>query len=149
MLKPIDFDIFLKSQIGNAKNFTWSEALYLARFEIHCFPSSPQIFENIVKAAEKMQAIRDIFQKQIRVTSWLRPQKYNEEIGGSRNSSHLRGLACDFQVLGMDADSVRAALLPSLEKLNLRMEDFPRSNWVHIDLNCNDKTPIEKRFFKP
>lgn len=149
MLKPLDFDIFLKSPIGKTKNFTWSEALYLPKWEIHCFPTTQMVFENIEKTAEKMQAIRDIFAKSIRVTSWFRPTKYNEAIGGSKGSSHLRGLACDFQVLGIDADSVRAALFPSLETLNLRMENLPRSNWVHIDLNCNEKTPNEKRFFKP
>lgn len=146
---PHDFVLFLKSPIGNVKNFYWEEALYLPRWDIHCLPQSVEIFKNIEQTAGKMQNIRDFFEKQIRVTSWFRPPKYNEEIRGSKNSSHLRGLACDFQVLGMDADSVRAALLPSLEKLNLRMENLPRANWVHIDLNCNEKTPNEKRYFKP
>ena len=149
MLLPLDFIGFLKSPIGKAKNFTWSEALYLPRWDIHCLPQGAEIFANIEQAAEKMQTIRDIFDKSIRVTSWFRPPKYNEAIGGSKKSSHMVGLACDFQVLGMDADSVRSALLPSLETLNVRMENLPKANWVHIDLNCSTETPKEKRFFKP
>jgi Peptidase M15 len=140
---------FLKSPIGEAKDFTWSEALFLPQWKIHCIPDNEQILKNIERTAEKMQLIREIFGQKIRVTSWFRPEKYNETIKGAKASSHLLGLACDFQVIGVDADSARESIFPELERLNIRMENFPRSNWVHIDLNCTEKTPKEKRFFKP
>lgn len=149
MLKPLDFEVFLKSPIGRAKNFTWKEALYLSRWDVCIMPTNERVFFAIEIVAEKMQKIRDHLQKEIRVTSWFRPQKYNDEIKGAKSSSHLVGMACDFQILGMDADSVRLALFPKLDELNIRMENLPQSNWTHIDINCNEKTPKEKRFFKP
>lgn len=149
MLKPLDFEIFLKSPIGQSKNFTWAEALYLPRWEMHTLPTSPNVFLAIEKTAMKMQAIRDFLNKQIRVTNWFRPTKYNDFIGGAKGSSHIRGLACDFQVLGLDADTARGLVLPKLAEFEIRMENLPKSNWVHIDLNCDEKTSLDKRFFKP
>jgi len=149
MLLPLDFVSFLKNPIGKSKDFTWGEALFLPQWQIHCLPDSAEIFKNIERTAEKMQLIRDIFGQKIRVTSWFRPPKYNEAIRGAKSSSHIRGLACDFQIIGLDADSAREKILPELERLNIRMENFPRANWVHIDLNCTKETPKEKRFFKP
>ena len=70
----------------------------------------------------------------LRITSWYRPGAYNIEIGGARNSYHTKGLAVDFQPLGMDCDDARKELEPILEKLEIRMEKKPGSNWVHIDL---------------
>ena len=45
-----------------------------------------------------MQELRDRYGKPINVGSWYRTEKYNKKIGGSSNSLHLDGLACDFHV---------------------------------------------------
>jgi uncharacterized protein YcbK (DUF882 family) len=99
---------------------------------------------NIERVAMKMQTIRDYFGRPIYVTSWYRPEKYNELIGGSKNSWHMKGLAVDFLVQGLECAEVRDRLENKLEKWDLRMEDWPEANWVHVDLG----TVINKRYFK-
>ena len=148
-MRAVDFQDFLKSPIGKSKDFTWSEALYLPKWEIFTTPESEFVFYAIELVAEKMQIIRDIFGAPVQITSWYRPLVYNETVGGSKKSSHILGMAVDFNVLGRDADEVRTVLLPGLGKINVRMENLEGSNWVHIDANCTEKTPIEKRYFKP
>ena len=50
---------------------------------------------DIVKFAEMMQFLRDLLGKPIKVNSWYRTAHYNVSIGGSNNSIHLDGRACD------------------------------------------------------
>ena len=45
-----------------------------------------------------MQELRDKYGRPINVGSWYRTASYNKKIGGSSNSLHLDGLACDFHV---------------------------------------------------
>jgi len=149
MLKARNFQDFLKSPIGNSRNFIWSEALYLSKWQICVMPDHEDIYSAIELTAERMQKIRDFIGRPIKITSWFRPLVYNEEIGGAKRSSHLFGMACDFNVKDFTADDVRTLLRPKLEEFNIRMENLDGANWVHVDINCTEKTPIEKRYFKP
>ena len=79
------------------------------------------------------------------ITSWWRPKKYNDLIGGAKKSWHITGGACDFTCFGISADKIREILEPYLDDLDLRMEDLPGSNWVHLD----DKETDGARFFRP
>ena len=136
---------FLDSKIGDNKNFKWREALYLRSMDMYVLPDEDTAL-NIIATANKMQAIRDILGKPIKVTSWYRPEKYNAFIGSkSKTSYHIQGLACDFMVNGMLSDAVRELLLDFLDGLDIRMEDLPGASWVHIDLG----RVITNRFFKP
>lgn len=139
-----NFDSFLNTNIGECRHFKWREALYLPRWDIHALPDE-DIAMNIMATAYKMEAIRNIFGKPIIVTSWYRPNEYNLQIGGAKNSYHLQGLACDFYIKGYRSDSVRELLLDFLSRLDIRMEDLPGANWVHIDLG----DVVNSRFFKP
>ena len=64
------------------------------------------------------------------------------------NSPHKTGHAIDFHVLGYEGKEgcakIRAAILPHLEELGLRMEDLD-GGWVHLD----DLAVVHQRFFKP
>jgi hypothetical protein len=139
----------LASPIGEAKNFFWHEALWCPQWQVYALPNDIKIVDNIVQTALKMQHIRNLLQKPITVTSWYRPELYNQLIGGSKKSAHMQGLACDFQIKGMPAQKVRDVLKFKLKDLNIRMEDLSDANWVHIDLRCEADMSNEKRFFKP
>lgn len=54
--------------------------------------------ERLFLFLDMMQELRDRYGKPINVGSWYREEKYNKKIGGSSNSLHLDGLACDFHV---------------------------------------------------
>ena len=49
----------------------------------------------VVGFANMMQELRDWYGKPLNVSSWYRTPAFNREIGGSSNSAHLDGRACD------------------------------------------------------
>jgi peptidoglycan hydrolase-like protein with peptidoglycan-binding domain len=130
-----------------AKNFntaipgsslTWHQALYLPSWGRHAKPSDvtntsmDTVLANIEKQAAALQKVSDHFGKSINVHCWLRPPKYNAQIGGAGNSAHLRGTATDFDMPGLTAEAVRKELkahpgiYPGTGENNV--------SWVHIDL---------------
>lgn len=62
------------------------------------YPSHEQV-SNITKVAQHMQKFRDVVKMEIRITSGIRSKKYNDLVNGSENSYHLKGLACDFELI--------------------------------------------------
>lgn len=140
---------FLKFPIGTSEFFLWHEALLLPQWNTFALPPSLEVEQNIIETAKRMDLIRVHFHRPIVVTSWYRPLKYNAHVGGSTHSQHLLGRAVDFSVQGLSCDYVRAVLQHRLEDFNIRMENLPGSDWVHIDTNCTDNMPRIRRFFNP
>lgn len=139
--------IDLIDSIGDSANFKWHEALWLGEAGFHVFPLNMEVYLNLMATAKVMQEIRDtVFMCPMKVTSWYRPESYNLLIGGAKKSRHIKGLACDFQVFGMDIKDAKEELKLHLEELNIRMENNGRGNWIHIDLSAPGRSG---RFFKP
>lgn len=140
-------EVKLDDLIPGSAHFRWREALFFREWQVYCYPTE-QIYKNIIKTAHMLDAIRgQCGNKPITVKSWWRNQPYNSDIGGRHLSSHLEALAVDFTVATITCDKVREILMPSLMRLNMRMEDSPNSPWVHCDLRT--PPPGGKRFFKP
>ena len=57
-----------------------------------------------VKELRHIQKIRDHFGKPVIITSGLRCNKYNSEVGGDPNSRHKTGYAVDFVIKGLTDD---------------------------------------------
>lgn len=139
-----------------SKYFTWKELLFLPSWGEYHTPSQTEQ-NNLIKLVTVMDKIREIIGKPIKVHVCIRPKHanipgsvhhgkdYNGLIGGAKNSAHISGLAIDWSCPGLDCDDIRTTLKPLLTQLNVRMEDKPNSNWVHIDL----MPPRPNRFFKP
>jgi uncharacterized protein YcbK (DUF882 family) len=128
-----------------APDFRWREALYLPRWEIYAVPPK-EVRQRILEFAPKVQKARNILGVPMLVMSWWRPKVYNPLVGGAPGSAHKEGGALDFIARGIGCDQVIEILYPHLEELGLRMEDKPKSNWVHLD----DRYPGPSgRFFKP
>jgi uncharacterized protein YcbK (DUF882 family) len=128
-----------------SKYFTVKDALYLPRWQKMYLPSKEEM-ASILKMAEVMDKIRDFVKAPINVHCWTRSLSYNKLVGGAEHSMHLHGLAVDWDC-GGDCDHTRQFILPMLPVWNVRMEDLPKSNWVHIDMR-----PVNhdsERFFKP
>jgi hypothetical protein len=138
----------LNDNIGKCQFFKWREALWLPRWKFYGIPFNQEIVKNIEHTALKMDRIRVMFGQPITVTSWWRPEPYNELIKGAKNSSHIYGMGCDFLVKGHDSDSVREILKKHLLNLNIRMEKLNTVH-VHIDTRCDDKMSNDERYFKP
>jgi hypothetical protein len=132
-----------------SKYFTWNEALWLNEWDRLATEEdglNQIIIDNIIMHAKKMDILRDWFNLPIKIRSWYRPKKYNIFIGGAEKSSHMLGFGTDWDN-GMDCDIVRKNIVDNklLEKLELRCEDKPKSDWVHTD----SSKVIKKRYFKP
>jgi putative chitinase len=109
---------------------------------------TPEQYRNLIKLAQVMDFVRNRIGKPLRVTSALRPPRYNELIKGSPTSAHCEGRACDFQPVTMAIDEARFLLESQLEHLDIRMEDASVSpTWIHID--TRKPLPGHSRIFKP
>jgi peptidoglycan hydrolase-like protein with peptidoglycan-binding domain len=126
--------------------FTWHDALWLPSWGRHAKPSDvtntsmDTVLRNIEKQAAALQEVENHLGKRIVVHCWLRPPKYNKQIGGASNSSHLRGMATDFHVEGMSAEAVRKVLKAKPDLYPGAGEN--NVSWNHLDLE-------HKRWFNP
>jgi uncharacterized protein YcbK (DUF882 family) len=137
--------------------FTVKEALWLPNWKILAIPTDSQK-EIICKLAEKLDKVRDLLGPCV-LHCWLRTndticldpkylhKNYNLFVGGALGSMHITGGAADFHIPSITCDEARSLLLPKLEEFNIRLEDKPKSNWLHIDIK--EVLPGMKRFFKP
>jgi hypothetical protein len=142
-----------------SKFFSWKEALWLPSWKIEHTPSLDEV-DNILLLASKLDKVRELLGRPMRVHVWIRPtsvncpgsnyhgENYNLFIGSkAKRSAHIVGKAVDFSCKDISCDEIRNLLIPHLDEWNLRMEDLPGSNWVHLD--CAEVAPGGKRFFKP
>ena len=129
--------------------FKWREFLWHPQWGRFIMPT-PKEAERLEDLAHKLDKVREHYDSPVFITSGLRIRSYNEFIGGAEDSAHTYGMAGDLVVKGYEGgegcDLVRADLEPMLEELELRMEDLPGSNWVHLDTRAPGVTG---RFFKP
>lgn len=69
------------------------------------------IIENYLLISIFLEKVREHFQKKIIITSGYRTEEENKKVGGSLNSLHLRGRACDFVI---DITPKEALIIPNL-----------------------------------
>lgn len=62
------------------------------------------------------------------VTSWIRTAAHNAAVGGSKQSRHLDGMACD---LVADSDSDNAAIINAAHRLSL--DAVFEGDHIHIE----------------
>src|ERR1035437_10749265 len=108
-------------------HFTVKDAIYLptwARLANESDGLDDTIKANLLELFGQMNIVRNQFNKPIRVHVSYRPALYNVAIGGAQHSAHSEGLACDFDVIGMDCDSVRKYIVDNglLDTWDMRCE---------------------------
>lgn len=119
-----------------SKYFTWKEAIYLNSWNRLASTSdglTEEVQRNLVGLFFTMDKIRQLMGRPIIVHCAFRSLEYNKLIGGSTNSQHLYGCACDFHVQGLDCQQARELLKPHLEELQIRLENNT-GNWLHVDV---------------
>ena len=81
--------------------------------------------------ARKVQKVRDILGKSIRINSGIRCIRHNGNIGATETSSHVDGWAADLQTKGSAA---------RYEMLKAVMQVFDRvgiaKNFIHVDVDA-------------
>lgn len=83
----------------------------LSEFVRDVDPLPPQpIIDNLFRLANRLQVIRDLLGKPIKITSGYRTKAHNEAVGGKPNSQHLYGCAADILIDGMPPRAVQEYL---------------------------------------
>jgi uncharacterized protein YcbK (DUF882 family) len=133
------------------RHFSIFEALYLSKWGRMANESdglNDQIKENLWDFFCRMDRVRDFLGEPILVFSAFRPIAYNKIIpGAAPQSSHTEGKAGDWCVPKVSCDEIRMKLIPELAAFGLRMENLPRSIWVHTD--TRPARSASARFFIP
>lgn len=90
--------------------------------------------EALQDTAMRMEEVRQVLQSHsIIVTSGFRSPLVNKVVGGSTNSAHMHGLACDFicPAFGRPIDIARAIVNSSV-KFDQLIEE---GSWVHLSFD--------------
>jgi len=80
-----------------------------------------------IEIVEKLEEIREYYSTPIIITSGCRCSRYNDYIGGVSQSKHLKGIAADFTVMGVDPKDVQKYL----KDWNGGLGSY--KNFTHID----------------
>ncbi len=137
----------LNDFIPYSHSFRWYEALLLRSWGVYAYPTE-DVYKAIIKRTQSLEVIKNRFGgKPVMIHDFWRPELYNNAVNGAKDSRHILGDAVDFSIPTISCDQVRIELMPELERLGLRMENRPGSNWVHIDGKPVDA--FHSRFFLP
>lgn len=87
------------------------------------------------RAAELMERIRSYLgDRAITVNSWYRTPAWNRQVGGAKNSLHMKGMAVDFSVEDMTPKQVYAKLLKARASGAIAIGGLGLyRGWVHAD----------------
>lgn len=94
---------------------------------------------NLQRLAETMEEIRTILlDKPILISSGYRSPDVNAAVGGSKNSAHMSGLACDFSCPGFGTPlEICKELQPHMKKLGVDQLIHEFGTWVHLGLSAS------------
>jgi len=93
---------------------------------------SPAALENIVRTAQLLESVRELFNKPIRISSGFRSLNLNRAIGSKDNSQHVRGCAADFTVIGVELDKVMDYIIVNKLPYDQLIREF--NSWIHISV---------------
>ncbi len=80
---------------------------------------------------DRLQALRDRLGVPVYVTSGTRCRKHNVEVGGARNSYHMKGMAGDLRAKGKTLqETARAAKAVGFKGIKL----YAKQGFVHCDV---------------
>jgi hypothetical protein len=79
---------------------------------------------------EFLQDVRDRFRFAMKINSAVRCREHNKDVGGTRNSAHLHGLAVDVRITSnvLRARLVRCALESGCRRIGIG------KTYVHLDI---------------
>ncbi len=85
-----------------------------------------------------LQAIRDHIGKPIRITNQFRTPSHNEDVGGSKKSNHMKGIASDIVVDGMKASDLKL-IVSKICGYYSEIITYKNTNHVHVGSDCKHK----------
>lgn len=117
------------------KNFTLSELLS-TNTGLPNFPSTLVELENVLETAKRLQTVRNLFGRAIRVNSVYRSKEVNEKVGGASTSKHLQALAADICAYsGKESDNRELYAL-----LESKMKEMKVDQLIMYNKKAGDKS---------
>jgi len=90
----------------------------------------------------QLDILRAIYGRPMHLSSAYRCKEYNYVVGGANNSPHLKGLAVDVVVSGVNAyDLVSSALDIGFSGVGVRQEGNWSGRFIHLDMDEGDHRP--------
>ena len=132
-------------KIKLTKNFSLAEMVKsqtAMRLGLDNIPNDIQILNATNLARNVLQPIRDKFGP-FSPQSWFRSISLNDAVGGAKQSDHLKGMAADIEIRGVDNYDLACWIRDNLEYKQLILEYYkdgePSSGWVHVSFDANEK----------
>ena len=123
------------------KNFNWQEFFVsntAKRLGINNYPSNGQelsILTALMSIADRMQEIRELLGKPIKINSAYRCLELNRKVGSKDTSQHLQGLAVDFIC---SAFGTPEEIVKFLHSKNFPADQcFNEGSWLHYSCKMN------------
>lgn len=93
-----------------------------------------------------MLKVRKSFGVPVTITSGYRSKLLNQAVGGTGNSQHTSGQACDFVVKGQSCEAVFNWCRKNLIFDQLILEVVGNSKWVHISYNIDNNRRMSMKY---
>lgn len=110
-------------------------------------PMSQIVLAHLKGTAQRMEDVRNLLSRPIRITSGYRTPELNRAIGGAKHSHHMDGWAADFicPSYGKPIDIVRAIAESDIQFDQLIQE----GTWVHISFAPTMRREVLTAHFWP
>jgi hypothetical protein len=119
--------LYLNDPIADdTPHFYWYEATHNGER----IPQTSIHTQNIIKIARLAEQAREKLGQPLKITSWYRPEPWNSRVGGAKNSTHLQGLAIDFNCGNMSGREMARRLSDWSGGMGI-YSNFPRL--LHLD----------------
>lgn len=92
---------------------------------------STEIDRNLQRIAERLQVIRDFYDRPLIITSGFRPVAWELKQGRGGGSMHTQGYAADFNIIGVPLDELFKLVNSTFKKGGRAIS--PKANFVHLD----------------
>ena len=116
------------------KHFTLQELTHSDIAKRHSLDNTPgkDIIPNLIRVAELLEDVRDLFNKPIIINSGYRSVAVNSLLGSKPTSQHCIGCAADIRINGLTPDQIVKKIIKSDIQYDQVIREF--DSWVHISI---------------
>ena len=111
---------------------------------------TPEVVDNLELLIDTMNLIRERWGSPIKITSGYRCEELNKAVKGSKTSSHIKGLACDFVPLKGKKSALFKLIKGMIQNGDIVVSQLiwefgnkKEPNWIHLALPIEGK-PINQ-----
>lgn len=133
------------NRLQSTDHFNWEEYIRSTtadKYKINNTPTNETIIDNCNYTLQRLEEIRQQYNKPIYINSGYRCERLNKLVGGKVNSLHLKGLAVD---LRYDVELL-SFLIQKCHYDKLIIETSKTTKWLHIQF-CKDKSKERNQHF--